>query len=185
MLVTFGFVFMKSVGHFDAQWIINKRCRWRIVHIAEHKDSCIFISFLIVIFSPLIVKQIQFWVFLAILGLKYRCLQNVFCGEPAARNWIGSHRWSVQRVSGSHTAIAWFIAFDLEYLWQFGFSFIQYIAFIRSVQNYAFTLNNDLLSHSSLSNIQSTGHVTSLNKALCQSVLGKEAEVESLAWDVD
>ena len=52
-------------------------------------------------------------------------------------------------VSGSHTSIAWFIAFVLEYLWQFGLSFIQYIAFIRLVQN-AFTMNNDLLGHSSL-----------------------------------
>jgi hypothetical protein len=60
MLVTFGFVSMVSVGHFEEQGIINKRCRWRIVHLAEHRDSCSFISFLIVIVSPLIVKQIEF-----------------------------------------------------------------------------------------------------------------------------
>ena len=51
-------------------------------------------------------------------------------------------------------------------------------------------MNNDLLSHSSLSNIQGATpqilgcHVTSLNQGLCWSVLGREAEVESLACEV-
>jgi hypothetical protein len=87
--------------------------------------------------SHLIVKYIELGVFLAILDLKYRtmywCFQNVICGEPVRI----TDQW--HRVRGSHTAIAWFIAFVLDYLWQFGFSFIQHTG-LRSIQN-AFTVN--------------------------------------------
>jgi hypothetical protein len=88
------------VGHFEEQGIINKRCRYPIACLSNRTQRQLQFYFLSNCnCSPVIVKEIEFWVFIAILGLEYRtirrCLQNVFCEEPAARNWIGSHHWSV------------------------------------------------------------------------------------------
>jgi hypothetical protein len=67
---------------------VDKRCRWPIAYLAEHK----YLQFYILSncnCSRLIVNKLNSECSLRLNAELCRCLQNVFCEKPAAMNWFG------------------------------------------------------------------------------------------------